>query len=424
VAADGPTVNILHEPIGQDIAMASHCLPTRPVVNSADMFFRAKSRHPGLSRAERTHWAQRYIPSEDPAAHSVVAEFDHHVFCGKYSRDGQTFASACQDTHLRIFDTSTWTVLKDIQARDIHWSIIDVDYSGDGKYLAYSSWSDYIHMVRIDDLSIPDPYHVSLNMRPETDRFCLFSIRFSANGREILGGSSDSCVYLYDLERNERVVRVRAHTDDINAVEWADDSSNVFYSGSDDNLCKVWDRRLLDGGQSGSAVGVMCGHMDGITCLNSKNDGHYFISNSKDQTIKLWDTRKMLSSSPSNYQPRRRWDYRYGQYHLMSDTNSDTRRYMRGEVRHRDDCSIHTYRGHRVLQTLIRSSFSPAATTGQRYIISGSHDATVYIYDVLTGQIVRRLEGHKNLVRDVSWHPYLPEIVSTSWDGTVVRFRP
>jgi WD repeat-containing protein 23 len=31
-----------------------------------------------------------------------------------------------------------------------------------------------------------------------------------------------------------------------------------------------------------------------------------------------------------------------------------------------------TYRGHAVLQTLIRAYFSPARTTGQRYIYSGA----------------------------------------------------
>lgn len=38
------------------------------------------------------------------------------------------------------------------------------------------------------------------------------------------------------------------------------------------------------------------------------------------------------------------------------------------------------YRGHAVLQTLIRAYFSPLATTGQRYIYSGSADGSVYIW--------------------------------------------
>ena len=73
-----------------------------------------------------------------------------------------------------------------------------------------------------------------------------------------------------------------------------------------------------------------------------------------------------------------------------------------------------TYRGHSVLQTLIRCHFSPEATTGQRYIYTGCASGRLIIYDVLTGKIVRNLYGHRGCVRDVSWHPYLFEIMSTS----------
>lgn len=38
-----------------------------------------------------------------------------------------------------------------------------------------------------------------------------------------------------------------------------------------------------------------------------------------------------------------------------------------------------TYRGHSVLRTLIRCHFSPAATTDQRYIYSGSADGKIHV---------------------------------------------
>lgn len=47
------------------------------------------------------------------------------------------------------------------------------------------------------------------------------------------------------------------------------------------------------------------------------------------------------------------------------------------------------YRGHEVLQTLIRAYFSPAPTTGQRYIYSGSADGAVYVWGVLPPPAIR-----------------------------------
>lgn len=41
----------------------------------------------------------------------------------------------------------------------------------------------------------------------------------------------------------------------------------------------------------------MTGHLEGITFIDSKGDGRYFISNGKDQAIKLWDIRRMTSKA-------------------------------------------------------------------------------------------------------------------------------
>jgi DDB1- and CUL4-associated factor 11 len=65
-------------------------------------------------------------------------------------------------------------------------------------------------------------------------------------------------------------------------------NDEVFLSGGDDNMIKLWDKRSLNKSQ-----GYFVGHTSGITCLSTSSNGYQFISNSKDQTLKLWDIRKM-----------------------------------------------------------------------------------------------------------------------------------
>lgn len=163
------------------------------------------------------------------------------------------------------------------------------------------------------------------------------SIAWSSDSREIVAGTSDRMnVNLFDVEARKTTVAVQGHSDDVNAVAFLDESPQIFASGSDDTLVKIWDRRLLS--RAGSPAGILAGHIEGITHIDTKGDGRHLISNSKDQTIKLWDIRKMKSEDDSCKQaqpclPHFNWDYRWNSY---PGTGKD--------IRHPYDTSLMTYR--------------------------------------------------------------------------------
>ena len=93
-----------------------------------------------------------------------------------------------------------------------------------------------------------------------------------------------------------------------------DENTNVLASGADDGLVKVWDRRSLRE-DSPKPVGVLAGHVDGVAYISPKGDGRHLISNSKDQSIKLWDLRKFSNKTTIEQGLKavsgQRWDYRY-----------------------------------------------------------------------------------------------------------------
>jgi len=113
-------------------------------------------------------------------------------------------------------------------------------------------------------------------------------------------------------------------------------------------------------------VGAFVGHIEGLTYIDSKGDGRYILSNGKDQSMKLWDLRMVMPSGDfENIKPHRRatrenrFDYRWGEYD-EDDWYADPH-----------DNSLVTFRGHRVLRTLIRCHFSPAASTNSDTSILG-----------------------------------------------------
>jgi WD repeat-containing protein 23 len=49
---------------------------------------------------------------------------------------------------------------------------------------------------------------IPLNLKPDSHSFSIFSLQFSVDGSEIIGGSNDTCVYIYDLQKQKRTLRV------------------------------------------------------------------------------------------------------------------------------------------------------------------------------------------------------------------------
>ncbi|EAT40857.1 AAEL007451-PA [Aedes aegypti] len=334
------------------------------------------------------------------------------VFCGTFSRDGTQFITASQDSKIRVFDatTSRYPLVNQIEAKNVSWSVLDIDFSPDGEHFVYSTWNDALFVSRMRNMESDDIN--CLFLRPLCPKFGVFTVAYSNCGKQILAGANDGCLYTYDLVANRRVlmVPVAQEKHHVNAVGFLDETSNIFFSGTDNGLIRVWDQRCLNEANPES-VGALIGHFDGITYIDSRNDGRYIISNSKDQSIKLWDLRVF---SPADAESRIKDQVSYGHWDYRWD---DVPKKFYNPTKSIDgDTSVMTYRGHRVQKSLIRAKFSPAATTGQRYIYTGCGTGRLIIYDALTGKIVQAIESHRDTVRDVAWHPHRPEVLTCSWD--------
>ncbi|XP_057776593.1 LEC14B protein-like isoform X2 [Salvia miltiorrhiza] len=370
-----------------------------------------------FSLADCRHVLSRYLPVYGPC---IVDQMSTRAYVSQFSADGSLLIAAFQGSQIRIYDVEKgWKVRKNILARSLRWTITDTSLSPDQQWLVYASMSPVIQIVdagsdTCESLANITEVHDGLDLSSHDDggySFGIFSLQFSTDGQEVVAGSSDGDIHVCDLNTKKVSLHISAHTSDVNSVCFVDESGHLIFSGSDDSFCKVWDRRCFAG--SGKPAGVLMGHLEGITFIDSRRDGRYLISNSKDQAIKLWDLRKMSSNSIC-YQGYRNyeWDYRWMNYPQQAR-----------DFKHPHDQSVATYKGHSVLRTLIRCYFSPQYSTGQKYIYTGSHDSCIYIYDLVSGDQVAKLKHHRSTVRDCSWHPTYPMLVSSSWDGEVVKWE-
>uniref|UniRef100_A0AC34QJQ8 WD repeat-containing protein 23 n=1 Tax=Panagrolaimus sp. JU765 TaxID=591449 RepID=A0AC34QJQ8_9BILA len=351
-----------------------------------------------------------------PNRRKIIDKNQTKVFCLGWVNNGTGILTASQDNKIRIYQQAClrkrYVLKRKIEVPFVGWSILDVDVSPDGRFVVYSTWNNVLYQY---DLQNKSAGWQDMLFENDDTRYGVFSIKFNSTGTELVAGATKG-LYVYSREIDQCVLRVNGHDDDINAVCFVDDSSNLILSSGDDGLINMWDRRTMDMFGEGKPVCQFAGHRDGVTFIDSRKDNRYFLTNSKDQTIKVWDVR--LPSSKEGIEATKRavrsqnWDYRW-QYTPVSNFKTSN---LPG------DSSILTLRGHSVLHTLIRARFSPDHT-GKRFIYTGCARGGCVVYDIFTVDVHKKFCGHKSVVRDALWHPYDNEIITSSWDGTVYAWR-
>ena len=360
---------------------------------------------------------------------------------------GGMLAAASQSGSIRVFNVEASGLLKPyarIEPRGVQWAITHVDWLGENKIL-YSSMHNVIHLAKlpVDGSGSTPSTQTTLSLHTQIS---VYAFAVAPGGVELTAATSDGNIVIYDIEAGRVSETFVAHRDDINSVCYAatgGEGADIIVTGSDDGLIKVFDRRAARGSGAAAAASVLVGHRAGITCVAARGDNRYIASNGKDQTCRIFDIRKAV--------PARDWDAESFNLAYAFDYRWREPRLAMFNSAQAGDASVATLRGHVVLRTLIRAAWSPLASTGGRFIASGSAEGGVHLWDLLDvcggdpnsieakqhlptsasestinrptsgpfsglpHTVIRFSDDRVDLVRDVSWHPRLPLLASTSW---------
>ena len=257
----------------------------------------------------------------------------------------------------------------------------------------------------------------------------LYCLDWSVSGRLLASGSNDKTVKLMVVpelsENNSKKndedddileLPINGHNGTIRSICF-DPSSDLtlLTSGDVDKNIKIWDT------ENGSSKGELIGHSNDVTSLKWSNDGSYFGSGSVDRTIKLWDLKSLrdICTIPT---------LGYGPINDISLLNTGellivASAHVDGKITIWDAQKKNLFAEikENIQQKEIRAvSFSPDG----KYLVSGSFDNKIKIYDVMNSfNLVGELE-HNDKVVSVRWHPDLPIIVSTSADKSARLWAP
>jgi WD40 repeat protein len=231
----------------------------------------------------------------------------------------------------------------------------------------------------------------------------VMSVSFSPDGKQLVSGSDDKSVKLWDATTGKETLTLNGHTARVMTVTFSADGKRVA-SGGYDKLAKVWDAT------SGKEVTSVTATDSYLTSVAFSPDGQRFASAGV-IPAKVWDTatgKELLDLkghganvncvvfSPDGKQ--------------LASASHDMTIKLRDSATGQERLSL---KGH--LDAVTSVAFSPDG----KWLASASHDQTVKVWDVASGQEKLTLIGHTSYVTGVAISPDGKRIASVSWDSTV-----
>jgi WD40 repeat protein len=195
-------------------------------------------------------------------------------------------------------------------------------------------------------------------------------------------------IKVWDAEKGLNITNLKGHTGDINTVKWSND--NVLCgSGGADKTIRFWDLREY---RSTSLISAI--KYSDINDLSILTKNKVKIVLIPSQVVPMLLLRMLVELS---------------QYGIIRKEHY-SRRYMSTMMR----------LGNEIILIIRSVSFSPDG----KYLVSGSFDSRIKIFDVekdfdLIGELT-----HLDRVVSVKWHPEVPILLSTSADKTAKIWVP
>ena len=201
------------------------------------------------------------------------------------------------------------------------------------------------------------------------------SLAVSSDGKWVVGGADNGCVYVWNLVTRRLVDRIVTHERAINCVLLTPDSRGIISASSDGRIRL---RSLL----SGAFIREFKGHTSPVRALCVTQDSKILASGADDGSIGVWDfqTGKFSSILEGHTGPVRAVAFADDGEHVLSASQDSTIRFWR----------IRTSRCLAILKGHIAPVTSLLVAEYGNLGVSGSLDGTARLWDISSLRLISR----------------------------------
>ena len=349
---------------------------------------------------------------------SVFTQTFGSVLAVAFSPGDDRLATGDTNSNVRLWDAEGQPMLT-CQGHT-GW-VVAVAWSPDGQYLASSSYDQTVKIWNATTGECLQTLKGHSNL--------VRSVVWSPDGQFLASSSDDHTVRLWDACTGQCLKTLTGHQNAVWSVVWSPDGQ-VLASGSTDRTIRLWDPG------TGECTKVLDGHQNSVRPLAWSPDGQLLASGSYDRTVRLWNPQtgkclKVLRGHSSSV-----WSVAWSP--ALSTSELTNPELTNPELTNPESPSMgmlatgsydrivrlwnpETGQCLKLLQGHSNLIWSVAWSADGKTLASGSDDQTIKLWDVNTGQCIKTLQGYSNQMYAVAWSPN-GQILASGSDDHMVRF--
>jgi WD domain, G-beta repeat len=162
--------------------------------------------------------------------------------------------------------------------KDVQYAL---DFAPDNKTLATAG---YDRVIRLWDT---DSRTVIRELKDHSDT--VYGVAFSPDGKLLASGSADRAVKVWDPATGKRLYTLGDPTDWVYALSWHPDGKRLAAAGVDKSI-RVWEATP----EAAKLVQAVFAHTEPVTKLAYSKDGQFLYSVSQGPNLKKWDAARMV----------------------------------------------------------------------------------------------------------------------------------
>ncbi|KAG8005586.1 Apoptotic protease-activating factor 1 [Nibea albiflora] len=279
-------------------------------------------------------------------------------------------------------------------------------FSPDDTYLSTSSNDGTLKLFQVSSANEWKTINVS-DMFAESDEDVLVKCStWTADGKRVICAAKNAAL-VFDVETSDMLLEIR--TNRLSTVQYchACPTSNLLALAFSNYAVELWDL------EANKKMADCSGHLSWVQRVQFSPDGSQLLSCSYDQTIRLWETKKVHTTSAVCL--KRDSDVLFNDEEII--------------VSAADNCNRLQVRDGRTGSVLFQSEEKPsrirctAMCRQPSAVALGQEDGTVQVLEVPSGKILATLEGHTKTVLHCQFCQDGQTLITSSEDTTIRVWR-